>query len=191
MSESAPTNFQPGTWVHPKRKTGHIANTMLVVDPQEIGEPLLIGRTYVVLAFPNLHLPDGFDQMPPAMQQDIVNRLDAIHEMPTDSLVTIEDKGLRFVSQEWFDEHMRSPFAMPGETQAPMNSSADDVRDEAIDVVSDDDVFRGAAADHSDTPSEAPSSTHEVPAGIYEIDADASQRDANDVKAPQNTGFRA
>lgn len=191
MSESVPTIFQPGTWVHPKRKTGHIANTMLVVDPHEIGQPLLVGRTYVVLAFPNLHLPASFDQMTPAIQQDIISRLDAIHEMPTDSLTTIEDKGLRFVSQEWLDEHTRSPFEMPGAGEAHADGITDIASEDVTAEVSDDDVFRGEASEHSDDQLNEPTGSHEAPAGVYEIDAGAPQRDESAPQAPQNTGFRA
>ncbi|MBU3741533.1 MAG: hypothetical protein FGM24_04515 [Candidatus Kapabacteria bacterium] len=171
MSDSVSAVFKPGDLVHPKRKTGHFSNCMVVVDPQEIGATPIIGRTLVVLAFPNLHIPTEFNHMPESMQADIVNRLNAIREVPTDSLVSPEDKGLVLISPEWFAEHSQSPFET---TTDGVNELPPQVVDVERTDITEDDVFRG---------------TPEVIETSLETAPDHSEDDRTTPRSAQILGF--
>ncbi|MBS1562329.1 MAG: hypothetical protein JSS89_12050 [Bacteroidetes bacterium] len=94
-----------GAFVHPVARPGHIAYTLLVVDPSEVGKPPIIGSSYMKVAFPDLNLPEQFNLMSLPDQERIWDKLNEIILVRNESVVPIEAKGLCFVSEEWILEH--------------------------------------------------------------------------------------
>lgn len=119
-----------GSFMHPVARPGHIAYTLLVIDPAEMGQPPIIGSSYMKVAFPDLNLPDQFNLLPLAEQERIWEKLNEIILVRNESVVPIEAKGLCFVSQEWLLQHYPQMFQPqenvengPGRAQMSAESS--------------------------------------------------------------------
>lgn len=114
-----------GSFVHPVARPGHIAFTLLVIDPAEVGQTPIIGSSIVKVAFPDLNLPENFNFMTLAEQEAVWQRLTALLPVRNESIVPIEAKGLCFVSEEFLYEHFpdvwKAQYGYENEPESPSN----------------------------------------------------------------------
>lgn len=123
-----PRTFPPGSFVHPTQLPGHIAHVLMVIPPEMPERPPIIGYTYVVILCPQFCLDDDFFLMSRSEQKVIIQNLEAARSVLTSTLATVEEAGLKLVSDEW-----HSMYATPASD--PTQDTETDIGDDANDVV--------------------------------------------------------